>query len=142
MPAKYEKGKKQIHEIENHNNTVFLGGKYNNVKTDLYNFTLDNWTASDTQNSSLNDESQLELSKIRPFGKWFEYHFGDLIVHYASMAGIFGINKKHILLRPKEFYETLMAEVSNSSNPEVGHYLERAWNAVFYSEDLTYIDYF
>jgi hypothetical protein len=143
MPSKNEKAKKQVNEVESHNNTVFLAGKHNNIKTDLYNFTLDNWTASDSKNSSLNAESQLELSKIRPFGKWFENHFGsDLIVQYASMSGILGINKKHITLRPKSFYETLMAEVSNSSNPEVGHYLERAWNAVFFGDGIVYIDYF
>ena len=142
MPSKIEKAKRQIQEIEKHNNTVILGNKYNNVKRELYDFTLDSWTASDTKNSDMNSESQLEISKIRPFGKWFETHFGsNLNVQYVSYLGILGINKKHILLRPKVFYETLMAEVSKSSNPEVGHYLERAWNAIFYDEDIIYIDF-
>lgn len=141
MITKYTKAKKQIYEIEKHNNTVFIGIKYNNIKNDLYNFNLDNWIASDIKNKTINNESKLELSKIRPFGLWYENYFGNLNVKYVSYLGILGINKKHIIQNPKTFYEKLMLEVSNSSNPEVGHYLERAWNAIFYSRDIIYIDF-
>lgn len=140
MHNKIDKAKEQVYEMEKHNNTVILGSKYNNVKNDLYGFSIDSHIATDTKNSSMNNETKLEISRIRPFGKWFEHHFGDTPVQYISYFGILGINKKHILLRKKEFYEKLLAEVSNSSNPEVGHYLERAWNAVFIGFGIIYKD--
>jgi len=120
-----------INEIEKHQNIVFIGVKYNNVKNDLYDFQLDNWTASGKSNAEINPESQLELAQTRPFGKWYESHFNHDI-QFVSYQGIIGISKEDILNHPKSYYENLIAELQNSSNPEVGHYFERSWEAIFY----------
>ena len=103
----------------------------------MYDFTLDEWMASDIQNRGLNPESKLELSEIRPFGKWYEYYFNDIIVHCMTYWSIFSVDNKDILQHSKEYYENLIKQLSNTSNPEVGHYFERAWCAVFYPMNHT-----
>ena len=130
---KMDKIKNLIRYIKEYNNAVFLHTElFNNVKNDLYNFTLDEYVCADIQNKNLNPETKLELSEIRPFGKWYEYYFNDIIIHHITYFGIFSVDKRDILQHSKEYYEYLIKQLSNSSNPEVGHYFERAWCAVFY----------
>ena len=38
----------------------------------------------------------------------------------------------HIQQHPVEYYKRLRAMLENHSNPEVGHYIERAWGAIFW----------
>jgi hypothetical protein len=131
--VKLAKIKNLIRLIIKHNSAIFLPNNHcNNVKDELYNFTLDEWVSTDIQNKNLNPESKLELSEIRPFGKWYEYYFNDIIIHHITYFGIFSVDKRDILQHSKEYYEYLIKQLSNSSNPEVGHYFERAWCAVFY----------
>jgi hypothetical protein len=93
---------------------------------------LDDWKSTHQNNT---DDEKMEQSKIRPFGKWFEHHFTDINVKHIAYYGILGISKKHIKQHPKEHYERLLVQLENSSNPEVGHYIERSWNAIFYPLD-------
>lgn len=44
----------------------------------------------------------------------------------------FAVSREHIHQHPKHWYEKLLAAVSNHSNPEDGHFLERSWVAVFH----------
>lgn len=141
MIYKIEKAKQQVREVEKYNNTVFIGSKYNNVRDELYDFKLDEWKASDNRNSNLNNENKLLLSTIRPFGKWYDSHFKDIVIHYVSYSGIFSISREHIRQHPKSYYENLIKELNTSSNPEVGHYFERSWNAIFYPlNDAVFIE--
>ena len=48
------------------------------------------------------------------------------------MQGVFSIHKFDIIKHPISRYEKLLAAVERHSNPEVGHYIERAWGAIFY----------
>ncbi len=132
MSYKIERAKRQVLEVEKHNNTVFIGSRHNDVKNHHYNFKLDEWKASDSRNYSVNSENKLLLADIRPFGKWYESHFKDIVVHYVVLSGIFAVSREHIRQHPKSYYEDLIKELSTSSNPEVGHYFERSWNAIFY----------
>jgi hypothetical protein len=125
--------KNLLRYIKEYNNAVFLHiQRFNNVKDELYNFTIDEYVSTDIQNKSLNPESKLDLSEIRPFGKWYEYYFNDIVIHHTLFWGIFSVDKRDISQHSKEYYEYLIQQLSNSSNPEVGHYFERAWCAVFY----------
>jgi hypothetical protein len=138
MDYKLTKIKKLLELIKNHNNAIFIPScHYHNVKEALYDFTLDEWVSSDIHNKELNPESNLELSEIRPFGKWYEYYFNDITTHYMTYWSIFSVDNRDILQHPKEYYECLIKQLSNSSNPEVGHYFERAWTAVFYPMNNT-----
>jgi hypothetical protein len=132
MSYKIERAKRQVLEVEKHKNTVFIGSRHNDVKTHHYNFQLDEWKASDSRNYSVNSENKLLLADIRPFGKWYESHFKDIVVHYVVLSGIFAVSREHIRQHPKSYYEKFIKELSTSSNPEVGHYFERSWNAIFY----------
>jgi hypothetical protein len=128
---KDSKAKLLINEIEKHQDTVFISNKYNNVKKDLYDFQLDYWVATGKENNNINPESKLELSAIRPFGKWYDTYFKWDIQH-VSYLGIIGISRKDILNHPKSYYQTFLDQLQKSSNPEVGHYIERSWEAIFY----------
>lgn len=97
----------------------------------FYKFKLDNWCASNKQNISLNRETKLLLSTRRPLGSWFRYHFGDMVISNISYQGVFSIDKRDILQKPKSFYEKIIRDVSTHSNPEAGHYIERSWAAIF-----------
>jgi hypothetical protein len=142
MDKKKHQSRILIEEIEKTNNTVFVGVEYNNVKNDLYNFEKDHHIASSGDNVIINSEEVLTKANIRPFGKWYEHHFKNININCVSYYSILGIHKKHILQHPKEFYENLIKELEVSSNPEVGHYFERSWNAIFYSpSDVSYIYY-
>jgi len=142
MPNKNYKATRWIGEIEKTDKGVFIGlNSGGGIKQDLYGFQLDNWAASDEKNRSLNPENSLKLSSIRPFGKWYEKHFGDSFVPYYTLGGIMGIEKSSIIQHPKSYYENLLSELDNSSNPEVGHYFERAWGAVFHPmNNIHFID--
>lgn len=142
MIDKKKKAIKLINEIEKHQNTVFIGIKYNNVSDDLYNFKLDKWEASNIKNKEINKEILLTPSNIRPFGLWFKDNFLNTKIKYISYWGILGIHKKDILQKPISFYKKLLDEVNISSNTEVGHYIERSWEAIFYKfNNAKYIEY-
>ena len=132
MRPKMKKARQILHELDMQKRTVFIGQHMADVKRDLYNFKLDEWKTSSTENFNQNPESKLMLASPRPFGKWYESKFGDIAIQHVSYGGIMAISKAHILQHPKKYYENLIQDLDKSSNPEAGHYFERAWAAVFY----------
>jgi hypothetical protein len=102
------------------------------LKTDLYDFILDYWASRTDENVKKNAESKLTPSHIRPYGKWYEHHFNHTKVHVAPYGGVFSVAKQDIIQHPITRYETLIKDLQVSSNPEVGHYFERSWAAVFH----------
>lgn len=123
---------KILKHILKHKTAVFLGTYTPSVKNTFNNFILDYWTCSDPVNSNLNPENILCPAIIRPFGNWFQYHFDNIIVNYYCIHGILSIHKLDILKHPISRYKKLLAAVERHSNPEVGHYIERAWAAIFH----------
>jgi len=100
-------------------------------------FYLDEWQASNPANKKTNPESKLQLSPIRPFGKWYEHNFPELNgvpIYNVSLKGIFAVSKEDIWRNPIEKYKQLISYVDNHSNPEAGHYIERSWGALFYKK--------
>jgi len=143
MSYKINRAKKLLNEIEKNDSSVFLYNEsHNNIQQQLYNFQIENYVTSSTQNQKINDESILELSKLRPFGKWYEKYFNNITTTHISYQGIFSVSNKDIMKNPKSYYENLIKELSNSSNPEVGHYFERSWEAVFYPLNTLFIEGF
>jgi hypothetical protein len=131
---KIENAKRQIYETEKYNNTVFFSVKYNNVRDDIYDFQIDDWCSTSNENTLANPKCELNLAKIRPFGKWFDKYFEDININYINYFGILGLKKKHIIQNSKEYYENLLLEFEQP-NDEVAHYFERAWEAIFYPLD-------
>lgn len=96
-------------------------------------FQLDRWSASHPTNALANPEQALERCPERPFRAWYCANFGghvrvDLVVYF----GIFAVHRDHVRHRNGAGYRRLLRYVDGHSNPEAGHYLERAWLAVFY----------
>ena len=98
----------------------------------LEDFVLDKWTTSNIENKTINDESALQPSPIRPFGKWFYQNLPNIeLKSKVWYFAIFVVTKEQIRKHPIELYKRLIKYVDNHSNPEVGHYLERTWANLF-----------
>jgi len=143
MDFKKERALELIQNLEANDKNTWIGERVNDVKNDLYDFQMDEWKTSDKANVNANQETKLLPAIIRPFGAWYEQHFGDTDVKYISYWGIFSVDKKTIHTKPVEYYKNLITELETHSNPEVGHYFERSWGAIFKPEkedDFIYIE--
>jgi hypothetical protein len=119
-------------EIEKNDSAVFLGNSV--YLNHLYSFYLDQYGSSYDKNKELNPETRLTPSRIRPFGKWYNEVVKGPLTHLCY-SGTISVERSDVLRRPKSFYESLLEEVGQSSNPEVGHYLERSWASIFSLKD-------
>jgi hypothetical protein len=108
----------------------FIGGETNSIFQLFNSFLLDNWVCQNKTNQSLNNETQLYLSPQRPFGNWFLQH-GFKDVNQYCYYGIFSVDKRDVYQHHISRYVQLLKELSVHSNPEVGHYTERAWASIF-----------
>jgi hypothetical protein len=132
MIRKKKIARRILNEIQLTNKAVFISYHTNNIKKEFYNFELSSWKTSYYKNSMINQEITLKKSEIRPYGLWYSNLFGDIEVSCFIYYGIFSISKKDIIQHPKTRYETLIKDLSDHSNPEVGHYFERSWCVVFH----------
>lgn len=101
----------------------------------MKDFKLDIYRSSHPSNfNGVGDKDTLVMQKAdpRPFGTWYNKYFPGITVNDAVYAGVFAISKEHILQHPKSYYEGFIKQLEGSSNPEVGHYFERAWLALFH----------
>ena len=124
--------KKLINYILKYNDAIFMSTYVNNNKILYNNFTMNKYIGFDKQNQIINKIDTVQLSTIRPYGKWFENKFGNLQIDTIELSGIFSINKKDIISKPISYYEQFLNELQVGPNPEVGHYIERAWSTIFY----------
>jgi hypothetical protein len=129
---KKNNAKKILYNILKYKTAIFLGTYTSNIKNHFNTFVLDNWCCTDPKNATLNPEAKLLPAIIRPYGNWFKYHFGDIIVNHWCIHGVFSIHKIDILQHDIKRYKQLLSAVERHSNPEVGHYIERSWAAIFY----------
>jgi len=142
MFYKYFRAKHMINEIEKHKSAVFVGiYEHYGIKNRFNDYTLESYCSTDFDNQKINSEKLLDPSEDRPYGKWYEKHFGNIYIPYYNHCGIFSINDHNVREHPKSYYEDKIIELSNHSNPEVGHYYERSWVALFYPfNDVIMID--
>lgn len=132
LEYKLDKAKKLLENIEQHNAAIFLGEYTTSIYDTFKDFKLEKWQSTSTENKSINNESNLQLSPYRPYGKWYKYLFGNITANWFTYWGIFSISKHDILQHPKKRYELLTDILSRSSNPESGHYIERSWSVIFH----------
>jgi len=116
----------------NFNNAIFIGEYTNDLKKKFNDFKLDHWQSSDLNNANLYKDSKLNPSIIRPFGNWFKFHFGKPIINYYTINSIFSIEKRDIKKFKINKFICLLKQLETHANPEVGHYIERSWGAIFY----------
>lgn len=106
-----------------------------------YNFQLDHYVPGNNENRSLNPDGGMELSPVRPFGKWYETYIGkETPLRTDALQGVFSAHKNQIKQRSVSFYKTLLSQVVNHHNPEVGHYLERSWASILSSTCFLHVD--
>ena len=140
MQNKMDMSLKLVKTIEETGNAAFIANEtHENLKTALYDFKIDAYQSTNAENKTANPESKLKESHIRPYGRWFEYTFGDIVASSLVYCGVFSVAKEDILQHPLEYYKSLETQLSTSSNPEVGHYFERSWTAVFHPMNKTQI---
>jgi hypothetical protein len=139
LPNKKGKAIDILERIKNNNykSAIFIGEYTVNLKEKFYDFKLDNWLSSDQDNAQLYKSSTLKPSIIRPFGKWYQLHFGNLLVNHYSINSLFSIDKRDIIKFPKSRYRFLLNQLRIHNNPEVGHYIERSWSAIFHPFKFT-----
>lgn len=105
------------------------------IEIHLKDFSMSHWHSSHPNNKDSGImgvfSRKLEPADPRPFGKWYSKYFPNTRVYYISYAAVMAISKAHIHQHPKSYYEAFLKQLEGSSNPEVGHYFERAWIAVF-----------
>ena len=132
---KVEQTKALMRRVMDTADTAFQGSLMDDgqdVRTALYDFELASYENRNPLNREANTEVNLLPSPIRPFGAWYDAMFPECEdVYIIPWGGIFAVAKRHILQHGKERYERLISMVDTHSNPEVGHYLERSWGAVF-----------
>jgi len=131
-PAKKKSAIRILNAILLHRRAIFLGTRTYNLRSHFNSFKLDEWQCTDPKNAALNSEKKLLPAIIRPYGAWYKFHFGNIIVKNWCIHGIFSIHKMDIIKHRIERYQRLLAGVERHSNPEVGHYIERSWAAIFH----------
>ena len=79
------------------------------------------------------EETKMDPAPVRPFKEWYENYVTrwDPQEKASCYNGIMITTRERILRRSKEFYETLLSQVSSSNNHEVGHYMERSMGSIF-----------
>lgn len=117
--------------LETMDSTMLVHHADGDVQTSLFDFAIKDWRSTHGKNAQANPESTLELNRMRPFGIWYQKMFGNLELDAVCYNGIFAVSKEHVHNRTMGFYQALEKELDTHSNPEAGHFLERAWPAVF-----------
>ena len=98
---------------------------------DVWGFQLDEWTSTNSKNKEMNETSLLQHCPQRPFGVWYKLNFPDTPLTHIQYTGIFAVARDDIIKHPIERYKNLIKYIDNHSNPEAGHYIERAWHSIF-----------
>jgi len=116
----------------NYEKAFFVGSYHNSIQKSFSNFIGDTYKCQCPENASKNPEYRLYKCRIRPFGNWYNFFFGNTEAHWVTFYGVLSIDKRDIIQHPIERYENLRNVVRVHSNPEVGHFIERSWGAIFY----------
>ena len=114
------------------NHAVFVGHFNKSILNKFKDFSLTHHRCYDDANYNLNKETELQPCLLRPYGKWYLHHFGNTNVNIYTYNSIFSMDKKDIIKHDINRYKKLIFGLSSHHNPEVGHYIERSWGAVFH----------
>ena len=137
---KYNKAKLLLESIETYNEAFFVIDyqSTSNILDDYYYYRIDDYTSMTQSNLEKNDVVKFRKSKVRPFGKWYKQNF-DFDIKNVSLFGIFSINRKDVYNHDKQYYYKHMQSLEGVVMPELGHYYEMSWEAIFYPLNNTYL---
>ena len=132
LERKYDTAKEVVYNVKEKNDTIVSCQKFKNNEF-LENFRMERYLSSHPNNSEHNTDETMELAEIYPYGNWVRSTFKNGEKNNCiSWCILSGLSKKHIQRKPISYYKQFYDQVSNHQNPEVGHYIERAWDAIFY----------
>ena len=94
---------------------------------EIWGFQMNEWTSSNHKNQEKNETSVLYPCPQRPFGVWYKHNFPDIPFTKVQYSGILAISRDDIIKNPIEHYKKFIKYLDAHSNPEAGHYIERAW---------------
>jgi hypothetical protein len=126
---------------DNYSNAYIICHYSENIFNKFYDFQIDNYKCSSSENLLINPDICIEKSFARPYYKWFLYNFGYIQPKSFLYRDIFSIHKEDIVKHPKRRYARLVNQMSQHHNPEISHYVERSWAAIFYPLKYTKIIY-
>jgi hypothetical protein len=128
-----DKFSKTIEKVFATHDTVITGKHYPpDLKASMAGFELSAYRARCEINNNSETSDNLIPANPRPFNEWYKKHFSTIHEDRASFSGIFAVSSSHIKQHRIPYYKTFLNELAVGSNPEVGHYMERAWFAIFY----------
>lgn len=132
LPHKKEQLQFTVSKVVETRTSVFQGHHHNDVGNELYEFRLHAWRSTHENNKETGtSQDALYPSSIQPFGKWYTTTFPGVTANFVSYLGVFAISREHVYQHTLDYYQRLLDQFPNHSNPEVGHYFERSWVAVF-----------
>lgn len=104
-------------------------------------FTMEKYVVSHLGNRKMNPETIATPAHVRPFGPWLATLYESVLGPDCGIRtmkapmflyGVFVGTRENIAKTPLQLYERLLEEVGVSSNPEVGHFIERLWGALVF----------
>ena len=132
LPHKNENLRFIIPKVFETKNSVFRVQHEPEYKQKFDQFQINSWRSTNINNQENSSKNILHPSKIRPFGKWYEALFKNTKIEYVTYGGVFAVSRAHVHHRSQKMYKELLDHFPEHSNPEVGHYFERAWLAIFH----------
>lgn len=118
---------------------VFLAKHSENIRNEFFQVTMEKYVCNDISNRTINPESKCLPALVRPYGSWFDHHFGNTLVKSYSYYGILSVDKRDIMQYKKNWFMKFLYGLARHSNPEAGHFTERSWAAIFYPMKHTII---
>lgn len=135
IPGSWKDPRKHDRTLEVLNKVHKTGETYipsDPAPSDLYGFQIDYWESTNDKNKEKNVTSNMLPSPQRPFGVWMQMNLPDRPINKVQYSGVFAVSREDIRKNSIDFYKNLIKYVDSDSNPEAGHYIERAWYAIFH----------
>lgn len=120
---KNKKAKRILNRILKYNQAFFITPVCPFINNIFNNYSYSVYNTSSIFNKPTHNNN-VTPAKFRPYNKWYEHHFNKKNNHNLSNLGIFSIHKNDIIQHPKSRYYNILKELSTSSNPEEGFFLE------------------
>ena len=140
---KYSKARILFEVIEKYNEAFFIVDyqSQTNILDEYYYFKVDDYKSMTVSNLEKNEDINFRVSKVRPYGKWYESNF-DYPITNVTLFGIFSVNNRDVHNHKKEEYYKLMKSLEGAINDELSHYFEKSWEAIFYPLQFTHLLYY
>lgn len=130
---------KMLGYISKTNKAAFFAKHSDNIRNEFAGVTMDSYVCKNPYNRAINPEVKCLPALIRPYGSWYDHHFGERLVKSYAYYGILSVDKRDVMQYKKEWFIKFLYGLARHTNPEAGHFTERSWAAIFYPMKHTLI---